>query len=487
MRTSKYKSASFYNNRTVHCYKYAGGSDESDAREDLTIGQMRDPNPSVDEEPFTRNDLTVAQMHDLNRRLPPLDMSHEDLLSESSDVTWPEFVELFQTISDDADAMQDDLLPSLDRRARSMDASPDKDAVTRLVASYSAKLQGFFEVLDDIEADIEMLRQMLVLGVVDVAQVEACIAEDPSPDDDDDETSASSRTGNWDAYADLVDRLRARPLTPDQRARLIAETRAQHGALRPIGLIALLEGHHRSFAKWETKIDAWNSVLEETQHYTDRDARYRQACRDEHFCGTKEQYESGLRDHDASIYRQMDALRRSSVEHEAALTRLRRALDSHDPTSPEFARVHAQAAEIRSQLDENRSTHRRLHSSLSPVSLLEHVRLDDSRQLHDITSDYHAKLSGRDGDPPLLGSTSCGTSSTVPRRHTGVVATHVTKRRDRSDRITSAAVAATTPRRPKATPPPRCECRMVKTKVECANKPGCKWRMGIGCCKAPKG
>jgi hypothetical protein len=477
------RSVSFYNNRNIHCYKYTGGSDESNA-------------PSVDEEPFARNDLTVAQMHDLNRRLPPLDMSHEDVLSESSDVTWPEFVELFQTISDDADAMQDDLLPALDRKARSMDASTDKDAVTRLVASYSAKLQGFFEVLDDIEADIEMLQQMLVLGIVDVAQVEACIAEEPPPDDDEDETPAS-RVSNWDAYADLVDRLRARPLPPDQRARLIAETRGRHGALRPIGLIALLEGHRRSFAKWETKIDAWNSVLEETQHYTDRDARYRQACRDEHFCGTKEQYESGLRAQDASIYRQMDALRRSSVEHEASLTLLRRALDSHDPTSPEFARVQAQAAEIRSQLDENRSTHRRLHSSLSPVSLLEHVRLDDSRQLHDITSDYHAKLSGRDGDQTLLGSTS----STALRRHTGVVATHVTKRRDHGDRTTSAAVAAASaaathttppktvaaPRRPKAALPQRCECRMVKTKVECANKPGCKWRMGIGCCKAPNG
>ena len=98
MRTSKSKSknksASFYNNRTIHCYKYAGGSDESDVQEDLTIAQMHDLNPSVDEDPFVRNDLTVAQMHDLNRRLPPLGMSHEDVLSESSDVTWPEFVAL---------------------------------------------------------------------------------------------------------------------------------------------------------------------------------------------------------------------------------------------------------------------------------------------------------------------------------------------------------------------------------------------------------
>ena len=462
MPRPNYNVHPFYNNRTIHCYKYVGGSDEP-----------RSP-PAVDEDQTSLTALTVAQMHDTYRSLPPLEMTHDDLQSESGDVAWPEFLELFQTISDDADAMQDDLLPALERRAMLMEPSPDKDALLSMIASYNAKVNDFFEVLNDIDADIEMLKDMIAFKIVEVGQVEACIAAEPPSD-----SEGSANQGNWEAYIDLVYKLRTKSLTSDQQTRLIVETRKTHGDLTPIGLVGLLEVHHRSFLKWEANIDAWNSVLEETQNYAERDALYNKACRDENFLGTKEQYENRLRTRDSGILRQMGELRRGSIHLESQIIHLLSKLAALDAASPEYAVTQDYLAEIRAKIDENTSTYGTLHSSLSPVSLLDHLQFDDSRLLHDITSDFKAKI--RKNDEPMF------ERPVKKRQHTAETATHATQVPQKRIALAVTQVAPTTVVAPSKIKEDkqRCECWKVKTKVECQNKPGCKWRMGIGCCKAP--
>ena len=118
----------------------------------------------------------------------------EDERSEPDVVSWSEFLEDFQNISDDADAMQDDLLPALERHAQRMNMPSEKEALLNTVANFRAKLVDFFEVLDDTEADVEMLKDMMAHGVVDVGQVEAIIGEDQTRND------ADVGIGNWDAY-----------------------------------------------------------------------------------------------------------------------------------------------------------------------------------------------------------------------------------------------------------------------------------------------
>ena len=440
-----------YNNRAHYCYKSHGGTTPL-----ASPATYDDP----DDEATALHTLSVAQVHELNRRLPPLEVSHEDATSDPGEVSWGEFVEWFQHISDDADAMQDDLLPSLERAARQMAPSPDKDALLHLVASYHAKLVEFFEVLGDIEADMEMLAEMLERGVVDVARVDACIVQDPPPDD----------AGNWDVYVELTTLLRRPSLTAEQARRLIADTRLQHGDLRPIGLKPLLEAHYRSLAKWEANIDAWNSVLEESQHHASRHERYLQACRLEHFEGTQEQYERGLRIQDAAILRELHQRRSIDVDlaqrHRDAL----QALAMHDPSSPEYADVQQRVAMLRSEMDASTSQRNRLHASLSAVSFWEHLPLDNAERLHDLTSDYQARL------PKHRRLDASPVASHLPRTATITAASSrsaVEGKRTTSPVVRHAPIGKST-----------CECRIVKTKPECENKPGCKWRMGIGCRRA---
>lgn len=456
-----------YNNRKRHCYnenrrrKYAGGSDPPTSSDHPT--STPDAPDAPDAHDAILRTMTVDEVHEFSRQLPPLGMSHEDALSEPDEVTWTEFVEHFWSISDDADRMQDDLLPNLERRAASMPPSADKEALVRMITTYGDKLRAYFDVLSDIEADIEMLERMMASGIVGADRVEACISDDPPPEGE----------GNWDAYADLATRLHDQSLPASQSSRLIAETRAEHGDLTPIGLVSLLDAHYRSFAKWEANIDAWNSVLEEGQHHHERDARYRQAVRDGAFQGTMEQYEQGTRASDAVILRQMDELRAMNRALEHQLCDSQRALGLHDPASPEHTNIDARITAIRESVRANKSSFNALHSSLSPLSLWEHVRFDDdSLGWHDVTSDYGAKISkhGLSGfAPPAQKRRSAATS---------VVHTSPTK---------STRPPPTPQLRRPIVLSPRCECQGLKSKRECENKPGCRWLMGVGCRKAPDG
>ena len=456
-RTTTSNVVHFYNNRpTRNCYKYTGGASLPYDDDPRRVERPTTPTvpPSDDDlDDAMLHGLTVAQINELSRSLPPLDVSREDALSVPDEESWVEFTERFQHISDDADAMHDDLLPALERHALAMEPSAEKDAVLRMTTSYRAKLADFFEVLSDIEADIGMLEEMMAHGMVDVERVEACIEDEPPPDD----------AGNWDAYVDLATRLRDPTFTSEQKHRIIADARIIHGELMPIGLQKLLAAHHRSFLKWEANIDAWNSVLEEKQHYFDRDARYQQARLQENYQGTHEQYERGLRIHDAAIRRKMDDLRADRVELDRQYHRALATLPSHDP-------LHVDA--LKAAIDDNKSRLNVLSASLSPVSLLEHIPLDDGAQLRDVTSDYRAK---------------------IPTRGVGQGAwtSHHSKPKKKARPFTE-VVVHTTPTKLVRTPvvkstKPMCECKGRKTKGECENTPGCRWAMGIGCRKDPTG
>ena len=450
------KIVPFYNNRKSNCYKHKGGVE--DLRVDIHVPK----------------DDALSESDDAS-----LDLSKTDTLSESDDMTWPEFVELFQNISQDADSMQDDLLRNLDERAQLMSPSSEKDALLKTIAHYTTKLTDFFEVLDDIEADIDMLSDMISEGIVDVRQVEACIKNEQSEDD--------ANPGNWDAYVDLTESLRSTVLSSAHRTRLIADTIASQGHLLPIGLMPSLNGHYRRFLKWEVAIDAVNSVLEEDQHYAERDSKYSQVHQSAMFTGSKDRYEASLRFGDANITRQLTELRTNIEALEQAhahTTKTLRLLQAQ--SSPDYEAVKTHAVAIMANINEQKSRYNGLHASLSNVSLLDHLNFADASCLQDITSDFKSRVpkpSTSEGFEPFAQSTSIKKPKPSKVNHSLVA------KPSKVSPLVSKSIRLPTSKPNQAlkvrSDENECECGKL-TKQQCLATHGCKWGTGVGCSRDKK-